>query len=191
MLIVIFNGHLQAARSFVHVAKAQETCRIRQESAGAGVLDNGRFAAGQIAESPIADPGGLQPDTGWLYAAKFAARLLNVSLIVPGSASDRPGIPHTPSALSQHLLLFGVADPQTNSQLEWLRRAPRQVQERQKAVPLFIRIGLVPILNPLVPPICYGSERRVWFGFGHGPRIQKDGRRNIMPAQTAVGKKCA
>src|SRR5207245_970944 len=98
-LSLVIGSHLfQATRGFLEVAKTKHAGGLGEESARACMLDHGRLRASQIAKGPVADPGILQSNAGWLHAAEFAAGVLDVALVVPRRGRDGMGIAYVPSS---------------------------------------------------------------------------------------------
>ena len=98
MSLVVGRHLFEATRGFPEVAKAKDPGGLGKESARACMLDHDRLRASQIAERPVADPGILQSNAGWLHAAEFAAGVLDVALVVPWRGRDGMGIAYVPSS---------------------------------------------------------------------------------------------
>src|SRR6266404_821086 len=97
MFRIIGRYSLEALYRLIETRKAKQSSIIWQESAGAGVLNDGGLAARQVAERPIADPCVLQSHARRLDAAKLTERLLYVFLVPPWSSRYGPGVPYLPA----------------------------------------------------------------------------------------------
>src|SRR5207249_1993439 len=64
--IVVGLGGGQGTGRFVHVPEPEHALAARKPPAGAGVLYDGGFPAGEIAERPVAHPGRVERDVRWL-----------------------------------------------------------------------------------------------------------------------------
>src|SRR5262249_33539218 len=80
---IIVQHNTQRLRRVVDGAEAEQAGRRREKPARTRVLDDGRLAARQIADRTVADPGVLQPETGWLRTTELTERALDVFLIRP------------------------------------------------------------------------------------------------------------
>src|SRR5947207_11284824 len=78
--------------------ETKHSSSVGEERAWPGVLHHHGFAAREVADSAIADPGGLQFDAGRLRATELAARMLDISLIHPGRRRDFARVPDAPPA---------------------------------------------------------------------------------------------
>src|SRR5215471_7261194 len=68
---------------FFQIGEAKQTGGIRKESAGARMLHNCRFTAGEITDRTVTNPRILKPYARGLRAAKLAKGTLDVCLILP------------------------------------------------------------------------------------------------------------
>src|SRR5205823_876136 len=124
----------------------EEARGVGQEPARAGVLDDRRLAAGQVAEGPVADPGILEPDARGLRAAELPPRGTDVVAVAPGGGRDRVGVADAPAPrLERATLLLLVrleakllVGPEAERQLQRRADPARQVQERDEARPLVV-----------------------------------------------------
>src|SRR5437016_6029075 len=78
--------------------ESQESFAVGQERAGAGVLHNGRFAAGQITKRAVANPGILKPHARAFGATELAARLLNIRVVPLRRVGNLARKPNAPAA---------------------------------------------------------------------------------------------
>src|SRR6266550_231185 len=85
---VVAVDFLESAGGFARRGEAKQSFMIRKEPARPGVLHNRRFAAGEVAERAVADPGVLELHARALRATELAARLLEVGLVRLGRAGD-------------------------------------------------------------------------------------------------------
>src|SRR5260370_31190308 len=131
MFRIISRYSLEALQRLIETRKAKESSIIRQEPAGAGVLNDGGLGARQVAERPITDPCVLQSDARWLDAAKLTERLLYVFLVPPWSPRNGPGIPYLPAMLAKQVPVRLVFRAKLQRQFAGLRRVPRQGEARQ------------------------------------------------------------
>src|SRR5258708_31268206 len=97
---IISRYSLEALHRLIETRKAKQSSIIRQEPAGAGVLNDGGLAARQVAERPITHPCVLQSHARRLDSAKLTERLLYVFLVPPWSPRNRPGVPYFPAILA-------------------------------------------------------------------------------------------
>src|SRR5260221_1346474 len=117
---------------FFHRCEAKHALSVRQEGAGPGMLDHDRLPAGQIAEGPVADPGGLELYVGRFRAAELAARPLDIGLIALRRCGDFARMAHAPPVALEEALVLRVPLPEEERQLQPLARSARQLYELQK-----------------------------------------------------------
>src|SRR5438046_10100839 len=90
-LVVRLHGG-QRPSGFVQVPEAEEALGIRQQAAFARVLDDGRLAAGQVAEGPVADPCVCEGDADGLGAAELSPRPLDVCAVLLRRSANLAGL---------------------------------------------------------------------------------------------------
>lgn len=78
VVAVIRRRPLQTAGGVLGAPKTKQTFAVRKKSAATRVLDDRRFAAGEITNGPVAHPCSVEGDVRCLGAAEFATRLLNI-----------------------------------------------------------------------------------------------------------------
>src|SRR3989442_118541 len=70
--LVVAVGVAEAPSRLGKAPEAEQPLGVGEEPAPAGVLHHGRLAARKEAEGPVADPGVLEPDAGWLRTAELS-----------------------------------------------------------------------------------------------------------------------
>src|SRR3989442_9533657 len=95
VLVVRLHGG-QRPDSLVQVLEAEESLGIRQEAAFARVLDDGRLAAGQVAEGPVADPCVCEGHADRLRAAELSPRPLDVRAVLLLRRAHLPDLANLP-----------------------------------------------------------------------------------------------
>src|SRR5258705_104192 len=110
---------------------------IRKEMARPGMLYDRGFAAGEIANRPVATPRILQLHAGRLRAANLATRLLDICTLFLGGGGHLVRILAPPAIPTPELplFLFGVTHGQR--QLQWSSDARRKLGIMQKGLSLF------------------------------------------------------
>src|ERR1700722_13803915 len=93
----------------MQIAKTKQSCAIWKESAPTRMLHHSRLTASEIADRPIAHPGILKFHTRRLDAAKLAARMLKIRLIIPRRCRHGTRVAHTPSDFAQPDAFFRIA----------------------------------------------------------------------------------
>src|SRR5205814_3110330 len=96
MPLIIGVDPLQPIGCLLHGREAKQAFRVGQKSARTRVLHNGRLAAGQVAQRPVADPRVLKIGTRGLGATELAARPLNVRPVRLGAARDLSRMAYPP-----------------------------------------------------------------------------------------------
>ena len=125
----------ETARGFAEIMEPEEPGGIGQVPAWPGVLDHGRLAAGEVAQSPVADPGVLQANAGWFHPAEFAAGILDVGLVAPGCSRHRARVADAPAACGQGLAIGCLARAQRERQFQRHLGSKRQVPEGRESRP--------------------------------------------------------
>src|SRR5438445_9657565 len=123
----------QRQSGFVQVPEAEETLGMRQEAAFARVLDDGRLAAGQVAEGPVADPCVCEGHADRLRAAELSPRPLDVCAVLLRRRAHLPGLADLPPEGFQTRPPMFVLLGQADGQLKPYGRPGREVlifQER-------------------------------------------------------------
>ena len=95
VLVVRLHGG-QRPSGFVQAPEAEEALGIRQEAAFARVLDDGRLAAGEVAEGPVADPCVCESHADRLRAAELSPRPLDVCAVLLRRRAHLPGLADLP-----------------------------------------------------------------------------------------------
>src|SRR5437667_70565 len=90
-------------------AEAEHALAIGKERAGAGVLHDDGFAAGQVTERAIAHPGVLESHARPLGATELTTRPLDVSLIHLRRGGDFARMADAPTPLLQIAAFLGVS----------------------------------------------------------------------------------
>src|SRR5262249_11770360 len=80
-LVVRLDGR-EGADGLIRGPEAEETLGVRQKATRAGVLDHGRFATGQVAQTPVANPGVLEPRARGLCATELPPGSLHVGAVL-------------------------------------------------------------------------------------------------------------
>src|SRR5207244_8375101 len=81
VVLVISVNLVERPSRLIRCRETEHSLAVREELAPAGVLDDDRLAARQVARSPVAHPCILKLDAGALHAAELAPSPLNVTLI--------------------------------------------------------------------------------------------------------------
>src|SRR2546427_6103389 len=114
LVVRLHIGHRLSG--FVQVPEAEEAPGIRQEAAFAGVLDDGRLAAGQVAEGPVADPCVYEGHAHWLRTTELSPRPLDVCAVLLRRRAHLPGLANLPpegfQTGSPIFVVLGQADGQ-------------------------------------------------------------------------------
>src|SRR5262245_40683071 len=88
--MIVISGHrVEAGCSVLKGAKSKEPPGVGKKPARSGMLDDGGFAACEIAERAIADPCVLKTEARRLCATEFTQRLLDIALVILGSRRHR------------------------------------------------------------------------------------------------------
>ena len=190
MAFVVAVDLLESVGGFGQRGEAEQPLVIRQEGAWPGVLHDRRFAASEVAERAVADPGVLEFHARPLGTTELAARLLEVGLIFLRRACDFTGMSNAPAQAFQIAPLLRVLlRSEVEGQLERLVRLIRQVRELQERHPLGVLVSFLPVHDPVVRvPIGNGRER---FGvrlIHVRPLLQANRRANVNPFQPAIWK---
>jgi hypothetical protein len=108
----------------------------RQVGRRAGVLDDARPAARQVADRPVAQPPRTRAHVGRLRAAQLAARSLHVGAERVGGPRDDRGVGEPPAVGGEQRAVLGLARMDVRRQLERRPRPPRQVDDLHEPGPL-------------------------------------------------------
>src|SRR5689334_14180544 len=103
MPLVIAIDRLKGADRFLQAGKSEHPLAIREKGTRAGMLNDHRFAAGQKAKRPVADPSRLKLDISGLGAAKLPSRLLDIGPVCFWGSSDFQGMTNTPAVAFKKL----------------------------------------------------------------------------------------
>src|SRR6185369_5763955 len=172
--IVAIDG-LDRGNGLLHGAEGEQPFSEREDPAQAGVLSDHRFARGQVARIPLAEPTAAEPDVLILGDGEFRARILEV----PGVRAEdverhRYGRHQPPAPRGQELTVPGVLGG--HRQLERLRGSCRQPGEAlpfQVLAPVVDFTAVFDVVAGLAVVADGGEEpgRRI---IGHGPEIEVD-----------------
>src|SRR5207302_5857846 len=108
MLVVGVNG-FERTGGLPGRGKSKHSLAIGKKRARPRVLHNHGFAAGQITDGAIANPGGLQFDIGRFRATELAARTLDMGLVILEVVGNFARVSDAPPAALQIALLHQVA----------------------------------------------------------------------------------
>src|SRR5207302_3846464 len=97
MHFVVGINNVERRGGLLQSCEAEHTLAIRQERTLSGVLHHDRFAAGQVTHGPITHPCILKLHTRWFGATEFAARVLDVCLILLGGGGDLTRVTDPPT----------------------------------------------------------------------------------------------
>ncbi len=133
--------------------------RLGQMALSASGLHNAWASAGEIADSPVADPAGHRLDHRGFGAAELAARALYISAITPRRAGDIMGLNQSPAVLRQEIAILNLARRDIRGQFELHSAQSRKVDKLKKGRALVVLVQLaadyvIPIIA--VPPLCNG-----------------------------------
>src|SRR5207249_4626302 len=137
MHFVVGINNVERRGGLPQSCEAEHTLAIRQERARSGVLHHDRFAAGQVTHGPISHPCILKLHTRRFGTTKFAARVLDVCLILFGGGRDLARVTNSPAALFQLLPFLQVSWIfHEQRQFKGLPRQPRQIGKLEERDPL-------------------------------------------------------
>src|SRR5438552_13220270 len=109
VVLVISVDLVERPSRLLRCRETEHSLPVREELARAGVLDDDRFAARQVARGPVAHPCILKLDARTLDAAELAPRPLNVALVHLGSRGHLARTTDLPTAPLQLLPLRHVS----------------------------------------------------------------------------------
>src|SRR2546425_8368660 len=103
-LIIGIDG-IECADCFVKSRETKHPFATRQKETGSRILNHHWFAAREVADGAVADPGILKLHIRCFGAAELAARTLDVLLVKLRCGRDLTGPPDAPAALLQFGLI--------------------------------------------------------------------------------------
>src|SRR5436190_10267541 len=173
--------------------EAEHALAIGQEHAWSGVLHHDGFATGQVASRAVTHPCILKLHTRRFGATKFAARVLDVRLILFGGGRDLARVTNSPAALFQLLPFLQVSWIfHEQRQFKGLPRQPRQIGKLEERDPLRVLVLFRPVQDPIGRiPRGNRGERFATGIEAIRPMFQADGWPDVYPAQTAIGNLAA
>src|SRR5262249_35520148 len=99
--LVVSVDLFQRLHGLAHRGETEDPLAVRQVSARASVLNDGRLPAGQVAERSVADPRILHLHARRLGAAELSTRPLDVVAVGLRAARNLSRIPNPPAMMLQ------------------------------------------------------------------------------------------